>query len=203
MQTGKHVLVFTLRFFSLNNMAVKKSLLFPAATSHCTRLCKAPFTHPRTMMTIQILKPGIQHRDHNTSKKFRKSPSASNSEYPTGKREPRRFHFSLQVPLLGKLSTFVSCRRRAYCSAQTSNCHSSCTDFCPPSIPRPSPFSFFFFHYAAVQQREGNNWPGQRTCLLSPSAIHTGIHTAQPEKQSRGLPRWGTPAPHSDAEDQL
>ena len=62
-------------------------------------------------------------------------------------------------------------------------------------------FSPVFLHY--VPWQKGSNCPGQRTCLLSPSFIYSGIHTAQREKKSRGLPCKATPAPHSDAEDWL
>lgn len=145
-------------------------------------------------MTIQTPKPRIQHRDHNNSKKFRKSPSVSNSEYPMGQREPSWFHFPCKYLCLGTFYIFLP-SAQAYRTAQTSSRHSPCTDFWvfPPL--------FFFLRY--VPWHEGNDWPGQRTCLLSPSFIYSGIHTAQQAKKSRGLPYKETPAPRSDAEDQL
>lgn len=120
-------------------------------------------------MTIQMLKPSIQHRDHHNSKKFPKTSSEFNSEYPMGQREPSWFHFSLQVPLLGSfLHLFHSAQ--AYHTAQTSSHHSF--------------FPFFFLHYVLWQ--EDNNWPGQRTCLLPPSFICSSVHTARQEKRKAG-----------------
>lgn len=97
-------------------------------------------------MTTQTPKPSIQHGDHNNSKKFRKSPSASNSEYPMGRREPADFIFPPSTSAW-ELSTF------SFLLPKPIALHKQAAAILPAQTFVFSPF--FFLQY--VPWHEGNN----------------------------------------------
>lgn len=122
------------RFFCSNNMAAKNSLSSSlgqpliALTYMQGTLYSSKNSNDYPNAKIQY-----SHGDHNNSKKFPKTSSEFNSEYPMEQREPSWFHFSLQVLLLGSFPHLFH-SGQAYHTART-----------VLSVHRLFFFPFFFF----------------------------------------------------------
>lgn len=101
--------------------------------------------------------------DHNNIKKFSKTSSEFSSEYPMGQGNPADFTLPSRYLCLG---AFCTC----FILPKPTTLHEQATTTL-------SAQTFYFFPHNVLWQ-EGNNWPGQRTCLLPPSFICSSVHTA-------------------------